>query len=323
LFLTAARIPCEPPEMAAVLFHSTSNNADRWRAALAEAMPELEFRLSSEPGDKGEIEYALVWKPPAGLLGSLPRLKVIASLGAGVDHVFSDPTLPDLPVVRLVDPHMVAAMSEYVVTQVLRLHRQDLAYATQQRRGEWRERRQPNAEERRVGILGLGTMGTDAALKLKALGFDVAGWSRRPKDVPGVRSYAGDQGLEEMLAKTQILVCLLPLTADTEGILSARLFARLPKGAMLLNAGRGAHLVEEDLIPALGSGQLSGVVLDVFRQEPLPSDHPFWRDERIVVTPHVAAATNPRTAALIVADTFRRARDGKPLLNVVDRAARY
>ena len=309
--------------MPVVLFHSGSNNAERWRAALAEAMPELEFRVSSDPGDKGEIEYALVWKPPAGLLASLPRLKVIASLGAGVDHILADPTLPDLPVVRLVDPHMVAAMSEFVVTQVLRLHRQDLVYAAQQRRGEWRERWQPNADERRVGILGLGTMGTDAALKLKALGFDVAGWSRRPKDVPGVRSYAGESGLAGMLAQTQILVCLLPLTADTDGILNARLFARLPRGAMLLNAGRGAHLVEEDLVPALDSGQLSAAVLDVFRQEPLPSSHPFWRDERIVVTPHIAATTNPRTAAFIVADTFRRARDGQPLLNVVDRAARY
>jgi glyoxylate/hydroxypyruvate reductase A len=309
--------------MQVVLFHSASNNGDRWRTALAEAMPELEFRLSSQPGDKGEIEYALVWKPPPGLLASLPRLKVIGSLGAGVDHILADPTLPDLPVVRLVDPHMVAAMSEYVVTQVLRLHRQDLVYAAQQRRGEWREPLQPNAEERRVGILGLGTMGTDAALKLRALGFDVAGWSRRPKEVAGVRSYAGKQGLAEMLAETHILVCLLPLTTDTEGILNARLFARLPKGAMLLNAGRGAHLVEEDLIPALDSGQLSGAVLDVFRQEPLPPGHPFWRDERIVVTPHIAATTNPKTAAYIVADTFRRARDGKPLLNVVDRAARY
>jgi glyoxylate/hydroxypyruvate reductase A len=309
--------------MQVVLFHSASNNADRWHAALAEAMPELEFRLSSEPGDKGEIEYALVWKPPAGLLASLPRLKVIASLGAGVDHILADPTLPDLPVVRLVDPHMVAAMSEYVVTQVLRLHRQDLVYVAQQRRGEWRERSQPNAEERRVGILGLGTMGTDAALKLKALDFDVAGWSRRPKEVPGIRSYAGEAGLAEMLRQTQILVCLLPLTADTEGILNARLFARLPRGAMLLNAGRGAHLIEDDLIPALDSGQLSGAVLDVFRQEPLPPAHPFWRDERIVVTPHIAATTNPKTAAYIVADTFRRAREGKPLLNVVDRAARY
>jgi glyoxylate/hydroxypyruvate reductase A len=309
--------------MPAVLFHSTSDNADRWRAALATAMPELEFRRSAEPGDKGEIEYALVWKPPAGLLASLPRLKVIASLGAGVDHVFSDPSLPEVPVVRLVDPHMVAAMSEYVLTQVLRLHRQDLAYAAQQRRGEWRERRQPNADERRVGILGLGTMGTDAALKLKALGFDVAGWSRRPKEVPGISCHAGAAGLEEMLATTEILVCLLPLTSETEGILDSRLFARLPKGAMLLNAGRGAQLVEEDLIPALDSGQLTSAVLDVFRQEPLPAGHPFWRDERIVVTPHVAASTNPRTAALIVADTFRRARDGRPLLNVVDRTARY
>jgi glyoxylate/hydroxypyruvate reductase A len=309
--------------MPAVLFRSSSDSARRWRAALAEAMPELEFRVWPEIGDPEDVEYALVWKPPHGLLASLPRLRVIASLGAGIDHILADPRLPDVPVVRLVDPHMVSAMAEYVVTQVLRLHRQDLAYAAQQRRREWRELHQPNAEERRVGFLGLGEMGAESARRLKELGFDVAGWSRRPKDVPGIRSYAGEAGLQEMLAATHILVCLLPLTDETEGMLNARLFAAMPKGAMLLNAGRGAHLVEEDLIPALDAGQLSAAVLDVFRQEPLPAEHPFWSDERIHVTPHIAATTNPVTASRIVADTFRRARDGEPLRNVVDRRAGY
>jgi glyoxylate/hydroxypyruvate reductase A len=309
--------------MAAILFHSTSDSAARWRASLAELMPELEFRAWPEIGDRGDVEYALVWKPPAGMLAGLPRLRVIASLGAGIDHVFLYPDLPDVPVVRLVDPHMVAAMSEYVATHVLRLHRQDLAYTAQARRGEWRELRQPNADERRVGILGLGEMGAAAARRLQGLGFDVGGWSRRPKDLPGIRCHAGASGLREMLARTDILVCLLPLTPETDGILDAKLFAQMPRGAMLLNAGRGAHLVEEDLIPALDAGQLSAAVLDVFRQEPLPADHPFWRDERIHVTPHIAAATNPRTAALAVAETFRRAREGLPLLNVVDRGAGY
>jgi glyoxylate/hydroxypyruvate reductase len=310
--------------MPAVLFRSTSDSAARWRAALKEAMPELEFRQWPEAGNVDEIEFALVWRPPPGMLASLPRLKVIASLGAGVDHVFGDPELPKgVPVVRLVDPDMVTAMSEYIVCQVLRLHRQDLAYAAQQRRGEWCERHQPNARDRRVGMLGLGEMGGDAARKLAALGFKVAGWSRRPRTMPGIACYAGAAGLAEMLARTDILVCLLPLTAETRGVLNRDTFALLPRGAMLLNAGRGAHLVEADLIPALDAGQLAAAVLDVFAQEPLPAGHPFWRDERIAVTPHVAASTNPVTASRIVAETFRRAAAGLALANVVDPAAQY
>jgi glyoxylate/hydroxypyruvate reductase A len=286
-------------------------------------MPELEMRVWPEIGEREEIEYALVWKPPPGMLASLPNLKLVLSLGAGVDHIFSDTELPQVPVVRLVDPHMVAAMSEYIVFQVLRLHRQDLAYMAQQRQAAWEEHRQPNANERRVSFLGLGMFATDAALKLQALGFDVAGWSRTPKEIPGIAGFHGEKGLGQLLARTDILVCLLPLTPQTEGILSARLFAGLPRGAAILNAGRGAHLVDADLIPALDSGQLSAAVLDVFRTEPLPPDHPFWRHEKIVVTPHVAAATNPATAAQVVADNIRRAREGRPLLNVVDPQRRY
>jgi glyoxylate/hydroxypyruvate reductase A len=307
----------------ALLFRSSSDSARRWKAALADTMPDLEVRVWPEIGAREEIEYALVWKPPTGMLASLPNLKLVLSLGAGVDHIFSDTELPQVPVVRLVDPHMVAAMSEYIVFQVLRLHRQDLAYMAQQRQAAWEEHRQPNANERRVSFLGLGMFATDAALKLQALGFDVAGWSRTPKEIPGIAGFHGEKGLGQLLARTDILVCLLPLTPQTEGILSARLFAGLPRGAAILNAGRGAHLVDADLIPALDSGQLSAAVLDVFRTEPLPPDHPFWRHEKIVVTPHVAAATNPATAAQVVADNIRRAREGRPLLNVVDPQRRY
>jgi glyoxylate/hydroxypyruvate reductase A len=307
----------------ALLFRSSSDSASRWKAALAQALPGLEMRVWPEIGDAAQIEYALVWKPQPGMLATLPNLKLVLSLGAGVDHIFLDPDLPDVPVVRLVDPHMASAMSEYIVAQVMRLHRQDIAYMAQQRRGEWKELFQPNAAERRVSFLGLGVLASDAARKLAALGFDVAGWSRTEKRIAGIASFHGERGLEALLERTDILVCLLPLTPETEGILSARLFARLPRGAAVLNAGRGAHLVEEDLIPALDNGQLSAAVLDVFRTEPLPPDHPFWRHERIVVTPHVAAATNPGTAALVVADNIRRLREGRPLLNVVDRERKY
>ena len=308
----------------AVLFRSNADSAVHWKAELAKHLPGLDLRVWPEIGDPREIEAAIVWKPEHGLLASLPNLRVIASLGAGVDSLFHDPTLPrHVPIVRLVDPYMTEAMSEYVLTQVLRLHRQDLRYLSQQRDRVWRDHPQPNAAERRVGILGLGTLGTDAARKLAVMGFQVAGWSRREKRLPGIESFHGPEGLEALARRSEILVCLLPLTEDTAGILNARLFAQLPPGAGIVNAARGGHLVEEDLIPALDSRQLSAAVLDVFREEPLPAGHPFWRDPRIVVTPHAAAATNPPTAAAIIADTLRRLYDGKPLLNVVDPERRY
>jgi glyoxylate/hydroxypyruvate reductase A len=308
----------------ALLFLSSVDSAEAWQAALGTALPDLELRVWPDIGDPGDIEAALVWRPPPGLLASLPNLKLIASLGAGVDHIFADPHLPpQVPIVRLVDPHLTTAMSEYVQLQVLRLHRQDLAYVAQQRRCEWRPLPQPNAGERRVGILGLGVLGSDAALKLSVLGFDVAGWSRAEKKLRGIACFHGAAGLTAMLARSEILVCLLPLTPATEGILDARLFAQLPRGAALVNCARGRHLVESDLLPALDSGQLSAAVLDVFRDEPLPADHPFWSDPRIVITPHVAAVTHAPTAALAIADNLRRLGDGRPLLNRVDASERY
>ena len=308
----------------ALLFRSTVDSAARWRAQLTRLTQELEVRVWPEIGDPAAIDYALVWRPEPGFLASLPNLKLILSLGAGVDHLLGDPRLPlHLPILRLVDPHMTDAMSEYVVLQVLRLHRRDLDYRNQQGAGVWRELDQQNAGQRRVGILGLGELGQDAAKKLKALGFDVAGWSRSEKAVEGVRSYAGAVGLAPLLGRSEIIVCLLPLTAETEGILNKRTLALLPKGAALVNAARGAHLVEEDLLAALASGQISAAVLDVFREEPLPVDHPFWHHPRVVVTPHIAAFTNPATASPIILDNIRRFEEGRPLLNRVDPARGY
>jgi glyoxylate/hydroxypyruvate reductase A len=183
--------------------------------------------------------------------------------------------------------------------------------------------RQPIASERRVGVLGLGVLGGDAAMKLSVLGFDVAGWSRTEKKLPGIHCFNGPDVLEAMLARTEILVCLLPLTRATEGILDRQLFARLPRGAAIVNCARGRHLVEADLIPALDSGQLSAAVLDVFRDEPLPADHPFWSDPRIIVTPHAAAVTHAPTAAAVVADTLRRLKDGRPLSDRIDVSEGY
>lgn len=307
-----------------ILFRSTAAAEGRWRPLLSQLMPEHEFRFWPEIGDRTAIDYALVWNPEPGLLASLPNLKLIVGLGAGVDALLRDKTLPpQVPIVRLVDPYMTDAMSEYVVFQVLRLHRQDIDYLAQQRAHVWQEREQVNASERRVGILGFGTLGQDAGRKLKALGFNVAGWSRTPRPVPGFAAFAGEAGFGEMLARSDILVCLLPLTPATEGILDAAAFARLPHGAALVNAGRGGHLVEADLVPALESGQLSAAVLDVFRTEPLPPDHPFWNHPRIVVTPHIAAETHPPTAAPIIRDAIRQFEAGLPLANRVEPSRGY
>ncbi|HUC70107.1 MAG TPA: glyoxylate/hydroxypyruvate reductase A [Stellaceae bacterium] len=308
----------------ALLFRSSVDSAVRWQGELARLGSELDIRIWPEIGDAAEIEYALVWRPEPGLLASLPNLRLILSLGAGVDHILCDPQLPrDVPIVRLVDPYLTDAMSEYVVLQVLRLHRQDLDYRAQQQAGIWRELPQKNAGERPVGILGFGEIGQDAARKLAALGFPVVGWSRAEKTIARFRAHAGAGGLAKLLAGSEIVVCLLPLTPETEGILCASTFAALPRGAGLVNAGRGGHLVEADLIPALDSGQLAAAALDVFRDEPLPPGHPFWRHPRILVTPHIAGITNPTTAAAIVLDNIRRFEEGRPLLNEVDRTQGY
>jgi glyoxylate/hydroxypyruvate reductase len=308
----------------ALLFRSPVDSAPRWQAELARLGSTIDFRIWPEIGDPSEIEYALVWRPEPGLLASMANLKLVLSLGAGVDHILGDPQLPrDVPIVRLIDPYLTDAMSEYVVLQVLRLHRQDLAYRAQQEAEIWRELPQKNAGERPVGVLGFGEIGQVVGRRLAALGFPVWGWSRREKAIAGFATFAGAEGLSQLLAASEILVCLLPLTPETQGILCARTFAALPRGAGVVNAGRGGHLVEDDLIPALDSGQLSAAVLDVFRDEPLPRGHLFWHHPRILVTPHIAGITNPRTAAPLVFDNIRRSEEGRPLLNQVDRIQGY
>ena len=308
----------------ALLFKSDSDRIEWWRRELGERLPDVEVRRWPEVGERAEIEYALVWKMPPGELARFPKLRFIFSLGAGVDHLFSDPDLPKtVPICRVVDKFLTERMTEYVVLHVLRYHRRQPELDELQRRAVWDELYSPTASERTVGIMGLGELGKDAARALSSLGFKVAGWSRSPKTLPGVESFHGEEGLAPFLARSEFLVCLLPLTPATEGILDRALFAGLPKGAVLINAARGGHLVEEDLIPALESGQLAYAALDVYRQEPLPSEHPFWRHPRITVSPHIASLTDPRTISALVAENVRRSRAGEPLLYTVDAALGY
>ena len=307
----------------ALVFMSPDDPAELWRAELTRRMPELDVRIWPEVGDPDEVEVALVWQPPPGALQRFSNLKAMLSLGAGIDGLLADPTLPDLPLARMVDPSLTRGMSEYVLAAVLRHHRDFDRFARAQTRGEWAFEFPKEASDRRVGIMGLGTLGSDAARVLKRHGFDVLGWSRSGRPVADVRCYAGRDGLGAFLERSEILVCLLPLTAETRDILDADLFARLPEGACLINVARGAVLVEGDLLDALDRGHLRGATLDVFREEPLPADHRFWRHERVLVTPHVASYCQPASAADGVIANIRRALNGEPLAHQVDRARGY
>ncbi|MEP4380134.1 MAG: glyoxylate/hydroxypyruvate reductase A [Alphaproteobacteria bacterium] len=310
----------------AVLIIASHDRPDWWARELQQREPDLDVRIWPDVGDPAEITYVLAWKPPAGVLASLPNLAIVFSLGAGVDHLFADPDFPTrVAVVRVVDPYLTAGIREYVLLHTLRYHRNQPALDQQQRDHVWddRARELRQADEQGVGILGLGELGRACAEMLAGLNFDVAGWSRTPKDIPGVTCFDGRGGLDALLGRSRILICLLPLTPETEGTLCANLFSKLPKGAYLINAARGGHLVEEDLIPALEDGRLAHATLDVFRQEPLPGDHPFWDHSQITVTPHNAAITDPRSVVTQIFDDIGRHGRGEALSNPVDTALGY
>lgn len=307
-----------------ILFLSTTALPERWLGPLDAALPSDEIVVYPALGDPAAIECAIVAVPPPGVLHGLPNLRLIQSLWVGVESLLGDPTLPpNVPLARLVDPGMTATMTETVLQHVLNAHREYETYRAQQRERVWKHQPQISARDRRVGFLGLGKLGLAAARSLAGLGFNVAGWSHRPKELAGIATFAGAAGLEPFLARTDILVCLLPLTAETRGVLNARTLALLPRGATVINLARGGHVVDDDLLAALDNGQIGRAVLDVFNVEPLPTKHPYWLHPRVVVMPHVAAETDPATAVSQVAENLRRLRAGEPILNLVDRRAGY
>lgn len=307
-----------------LLFASPDDAAEEWVPLLRAAIPDLAIRVWPDVGDPAAIDFAVVWRPPRDLLTGLPKLKVVFSTGAGVDAILASDALPaGVPLVRMIDEGLTEGMTEYVVLHALAWHRKLRQYQAQQRARVWRQLPETLARDRKVGVMGLGVLGADAARALAALRFDVSGWSRTAKAVPGVRCFHGADELPAFLARSEILVCLLPLTADTRGILDARLFGRMPAGAVLINAARGGHLVEADLLAALDDGWLAGATLDVFGSEPLPVDHPFWDHPAIEVTPHVAAVTHPRTAVRQITTNIRNFIAGRALEGLVDRRRGY
>lgn len=315
--------------MTAFVFIAPTWNAKAWTAAMQIAAPMLDVRTWPEMGHVDDIAYAAAWLPPPDVVRSLPKLKVIFSLGAGVDAILGDPTLPkDVPIVRVNDPDLSNRMSEYIVMHCLMHMRQQRRLDEQQRRKAWHGYAQHAAGAMTVGIMGLGVLGQDAASKLKVMGFNVVGWSRSAKRIDGITCYAGRKEFNAFLGETDILVSLLPATEETDGIINRDLIRKLsrngPLGApILINAGRGRQNNEDDIQAALDAGELHAATLDVFRTEPLPKESRFWSHPRVTVTPHVAANSEPDVICRYVAQQISRFESGLPLENVVDRMRGY
>jgi glyoxylate/hydroxypyruvate reductase A len=307
-----------------LIIHVGTRRAPWWKEHLQDLLPEITCRAWDDPGDDDAVRYAVVWNPPPGGLKRFRNLKVIVSIGAGIDHILDDPELPrDIPIIRTTGADLTMRMREYVCLHVLRLHRRLPEIEAAQATREWVRFVNPLASERGVGIMGLGNLGGDCARTLAMIGFNVAGWSLRPKSIEGVRSFVGKQELKQFLERTEILVCLLPLTPATKGILNAGLFKNLPHGASIINAARGEHLVEADLLAALDRGKITSAVLDVFHNEPLPSDHPFWDHPKVMVTPHVASLIDPVAGGKTIAANIRRFIAGETVPDMVDLARGY
>jgi glyoxylate/hydroxypyruvate reductase A len=271
----------------------------------------------------GDVTYFVGFRPPHGFLKSLPNLKLVISLGAGVDGFLGDPQFPKhVPLVRFRDASLALEMAQYVLLQVLMIHRQQRYFDRAQAEHAWRQLLPPRPTDKtRIGILGLGDIGGTIAGQLAALGFAVSGWSRSRKNLPGITSFAGDDERPAFLGQCDMLVCVLPLTPETKDMLNAEFFAALPRGAWVINVARGTMLVEEDLIAALDSDHLEGAVLDVFRTEPLPPDSPIWRHPKITATPHIAGITDPRVARRHIQMCVQEMEAGRlpPDIVVVDR----
>lgn len=303
---------------------------EQWVQMVSQAAPGRRITTSTDLKDLADVRYAVVWKPTPGVLARAPKLQVIFNLGAGVDAILADETIPkSIPIVRIVDSNLTGRMSEWIALQVLLHHRQTLLYLRQQKEHLWKDvLDQPAASKMTVGVMGLGVLGQDSVKILRALRFTVIGWSRSPKTIEGIETFSGKSGLDGFLGRTDILVCLLPLTAETRGFLAMPLFRKLKRsgplgGPFLINAGRGGEQIEADILAALNDGTLKGASLDVFETEPLPASSPLWSHPNCIVTPHNSADSEPKALTEYVLDQIANHEAGRPLRNVVSRDRGY
>jgi len=307
----------------ALIFYSEFDDPEAWKKTLTRELPDLDFYTDPKAVDAERVHYALTWKPPAGFFATFPNLKLVTNLGAGVDSLVGRSDLPDVPISRLSDTGMVSLMTSYVLFAAIRYARGIPIFERAQRRREWHYVHPRALSDIRVGVLGLGELGTPAAQALAGVGFDVRGWSRNLKQIPGVHCSAGIDTLDAFLQDTEILIVLLPLTPETRGLIDAERLSLLPWGAKLINASRGAVVDEPALIAALSSGQIAEATLDVFTVEPLPKDHVFWGMDNVLITPHLASITVPEAAAREVAESIRLIRQGLPPLHRIDPRRGY
>jgi glyoxylate/hydroxypyruvate reductase A len=298
--------------------------AEDWIEAFAAKMPELEVRVWPDCGDRAEVDVLFTTRIPLGEVNTFSNLKFVALVAAGADRFLADPDIPpDLPIIRAFNPEQPMTMKAWIVYQVIRHHREMPQYEADQLAHHWDRRPVTPPRKVRIGIMGLGQLGGAAARSLVDLGYDVAGFSRGGRDIDGIEDFTGRDALKPFLARSDILIGVLPVTGETDGMLDAEAFATLPAGAFFINCGRGELIIEDDLIVALDSGHLSGAALDVFREEPLPPAHPFWAHPKIAVTPHNSSTSSAWTAVDVVIENIRRLQGGEPLIATVDRDAGY
>lgn len=307
-----------------LLFHGLEQRGLVWREIVSARVPQVPFlRWGHDEVDPLTVRYIAAWNAPPEFIAQFPNLEILFSVGAGIDQLPLDALPPQVRVVRMVEQGIITGMAEYVAMACLALHRDLPFFISEQRAGRWSYRHTRLASESRIGIMGLGELGRASLEILRPMGFPLSGWSRSPRVIEGVSCFSGEAGFEAFLAQSDILVCLLPLTDETRGILCRETFAKMPVGGAVVNAGRGGHLIADDLIAALDAGQLRAAMLDVTSPEPLPESHAFYRHPAIFLTPHVAAETRHETAGNVLADNVERLLAGEPLLGEVDRARGY
>lgn len=307
-----------------LLFIAPERDLSSWEDAIHDVDPNIEIDIWPAIEDKDRVQFAVCWNHPQHLLDTFPNLKAVSSLGAGADHLLSDESLPkSVDICRVVSPSLVQQMKEYILAAVLNIQRYFVHYIRQNDQKKWQPHYHHSPKELKVGVMGLGELGRPTAKQLAQLGYQISGWSRSAKEIEGVNTFAGSDELQTFLNNTHILICLLPLTDKTRGILNLNIFKQMHDHGWIINAARGEHLVDEDLIYALDSNILQGAWLDVFSEEPLPDKHAFWNRDRVIITPHIASITKPNEVAEQIVENYKRALSGLELNHKVNRELGY